>query len=107
MDPAFHFITPPHECAYLPAETASLEYEGFTALRPAEYLARMQNGWRRFGHSVFRPQCAACRKCQSIRVEVAKFRPNRTQRRVRKLNAGTVRPRIGRPSSTPEKLGLH
>ena len=107
MDTAYQFVTPPHECSYLPDETASIEYQGFLTITPAEYRERMEQGWRRFGHSVFRPQCAACRKCQSIRVDVARFRPNRSQRRVRKLNAGTVRPRIARPAATREKLDLH
>lgn len=107
MNSGFHFVTPPHQCAYLPEETARLEYEAFDALTAAEYLARMQRGWRRFGHATFRPRCAACVKCQSLRVDVARFRPDRSQRRAAKMNEGVVQVRIGSPSVTREKLALH
>jgi leucyl-tRNA---protein transferase len=107
MKTAFHFLTPPHACGYLPEETARLEYEGFARLSPAEYMQRMRTGWRRFGHATFRPRCPACAKCQSLRVDVARFRPNRSQRRVRKLNDGAVDLRIGDPVATREKLLLH
>jgi len=107
MSSAFHFVTPPHQCAYLPDETASLEYEGFHALTAAEYLARMESGWRRFGRATFRPRCAACDKCRPIRVDVARFRPDRSQRRAMKSNDGVVELRIGTPSVSREKLALH
>lgn len=107
MNSAFHFLTPPHECGYLPEQTARLEYEGFARLSPAEYMERMRHGWRRFGHAAFRPRCPACSKCQSLRVDVARFQPNRSQRRVRKLNEGIVPVYIGEPSVSREKLLLH
>jgi arginine-tRNA-protein transferase len=39
-------------------------------------------------------------------VDVARFRPDRSQRRVRKANEGAVRLRIGIPVVTPEKVAL-
>lgn len=107
MKIALQFTTPPHACGYLAHETASLEYEVFAALSRAEYMERLRQGWRRFGQAVFRPVCADCTKCQSLRVDVAKFRPNRSQRRARKLNEGVVRCRIGPPTLSQAKLDLH
>jgi len=107
MNTAFHFLTPAHACGYLPEQTARLEYEGFAAMSPAEYMQRMRRGWRRFGHATFRPRCSACAKCQSLRVDVKHFRPNRGQRRVRNLNDGVVQLQIGEPSVTRQKLALH
>ena len=68
------------------------------------YEARLQGGWRRFGPLVFRPECPSCRRCRSLRVPVATFRPNQSQRRAWKRNDGTVSIRVGVPTSTDEKL---
>jgi arginine-tRNA-protein transferase len=91
----------------LPDETWRLEYELVHEMTPGEYLERMAQGWRRFGCSTFRPRCPACSKCRSLRVKVADFRPNRSQRRVRKANVGVIRLRIGTPSVTRAKLDLY
>jgi arginine-tRNA-protein transferase len=106
MQTAFHFLAPPGPCSYLPDETWTLEYEDFVALNAAEYQERLLAGWRRFGHSVFRPRCETCRACRSLRVDVRRFRPNRSQRRVRKLNEDQVRLEIGTPRITRSRLEL-
>jgi arginine-tRNA-protein transferase len=87
--------------------TAQLEYDFVVEMTAAEYQELLLAGWRRFGHSVFRPQCASCQACESLRVDVAQFAPNRSQRRVRKLNEGRVKCRIGEPSATRSKLRLY
>jgi arginine-tRNA-protein transferase len=63
-------------------------------------------GWRRFGHTIFRQNCSGPDACRSLRVDVARFRADRSQRRTRKANEGAVRLRIGAPAVTPEKLDL-
>jgi arginine-tRNA-protein transferase len=107
METAFRFLAAPGRCGYLPAETWRLEYELVDEITPAEYLERMIQGWRRFGHSLFRPRCQACSACRSLRVKVANFRPNRSQRRVRKANEGVIRLRVGTPNVTRAKLDLY
>jgi arginine-tRNA-protein transferase len=107
METAFHYVAPPGPCGYLPDQIWRLEYELVSELTPAEYLDRMLQGWRRFGCSIFRPRCQACSACRSLRVKVAAFRPNRSQRRVRTANAGVIRLRIGTPSVTRAKLDLY
>jgi arginyl-tRNA--protein-N-Asp/Glu arginylyltransferase len=107
METLFHFIAPPSTCGYLPEQQWSLEYELVAAATPAEYMQRMAAGWRRFGGMFFRPQCPTCRACQSIRVPVERFRPDRSQRRCQKFNAGAVELRIGPPSVTRAKLALY
>jgi arginine-tRNA-protein transferase len=107
METRFRFFSPPAPCAYLPDRQARYENELVAAMTPAEYFERMSQGWRRFGHFLFRPRCTGCKACQSLRVDVARFRPSRSQRRNRKLNEGTVRLHIGRPEVTTDKLNLY
>jgi arginyl-tRNA--protein-N-Asp/Glu arginylyltransferase len=107
MESIYRYIAPASPCGYLPDRAWSLEYELVAELAPAEYLERMQEGWRRFGFTLFRPQCTSCRACQSLRVPPALFRPSRSQRRARKLNQGDVRLTIGKPAATRGKLQLY
>jgi arginine-tRNA-protein transferase len=107
METLFRYLTPPHACGYLPAETAQLENELVVNLTAAEYQKLLEQGWRRFGGMLFRPQCPACQACQSIRVDVRRFRPNRSQRRAWQLNCGSVQPRIGPPAVSSAKLRLY
>lgn len=106
MRSLFTFTEPPRRCAYLPDREASNEYEVVAELSLSEYLQRMLDGWRRFGHTLFRPNCGSCRECRALRVDVARFIPDRSQRRAWKENED-IELRIGRPSLTAEKLDLY
>ncbi len=103
----FTFQSPPGSCGYLPAQTWSLEYEVVGQLSVAEYAERLEQGWRRFGYSLFRPACPTCRACRPIRVPVESFKPNRSQRRAWKANHADVRITIGEPGASREKLDLY
>ena len=107
MQSSFRYVAFPRICAYLPDRVAQMEYEYVSALSPGEYLTRMLAGWRRFGKVMFRPRCADCQECRAVRVRVADFRPDRSQRRARKANEGEVVLRIGAPSVSREKLALY
>jgi arginine-tRNA-protein transferase len=107
MQSAFQFVAAPSTCGYLPEETWQLEYDIVSELSAAEYQERLEAGWRRFGHALFRPRCPSCNACQSLRVVAPEFRPNRSQRRVRQANAGVVELGIGRPSVSRERLDLY
>ena len=107
MQSLFTFTTDPGPCEYLPDRDWSLQYEVVGELSPSEYQSRLKAGWRRFGYSLFRPACPSCRKCQSIRVPVATFRPNRSQRRAWAANEGRVTLTIGEPGATRDKLELY
>src|SRR5215207_7174051 len=103
----FQYETPPGPCGYLDGQTWRYQHEVVAALTPAEYQERLEGGWRRFGHLLFRPACPACAACRSLRVDVARFRPNRSQRRNRRLNQDAVLLTFGRPVLTREKLDLY
>src|SRR5437764_98837 len=104
MESLFHYVAPPSQCGYLPSQNWRLEYEVMSELSPSEYMPRMLHGWRRFGDTLFRPRCSSCTACRSLRVDVARFRPNRSQRRTRKCNEGVIQRRIGPPAVSRAKL---
>lgn len=106
MTPLYTFDTPPGPCSYLPGRVASMRYEYVRTLTPEQYQGRLLAGWRRFGHSLFRPVCPSCRACQSLRVPVATFQPDRSQRRAVAANAD-LELMIGEPAVTDEKLDLY
>ena len=101
------FSTPPHPCSYLAAESASLRYDIVGELTAEEYQIKLMEGWRRFGHSLFRPECPSCRKCISLRIPVDEFQPDRSQRRAWAANENEVRLEVGEPAVTREKLDLY
>lgn len=106
MKKAFHWTEAPSRCDYLADRLACRECVYVTDLKREEYMAYLLAGWRRFGRTLFRPRCRACSACRSLRVDAAQFRPDRSQRRCRRVNEGTVRLLIDVPSVTPEKLAL-
>jgi leucyl-tRNA---protein transferase len=100
------WTTPAEQCNYLPDHTSEHEYLSVASLNPDEYMALLIGGWRRFGHMVFRQTCSGPGACRSLRVDVTRFRPDRSQRRACKTNAGVVTLRIGKPTVTAEKVAL-
>ena len=107
MESVFRYIASPSPCGYLPEQLWSQEYELVSDLTPAEYLERMMAGWRRFGAMLFRPRCRLCQACQSLRVVVDQFQPDRSQKRAGKANDGQIEIRVGRPGVTRAKLALY
>jgi arginine-tRNA-protein transferase len=101
------FQTPEGRCGYLPDQLWQLEYEIVHSMTAAEYAERMQQGWRRFGRAMFRPQCRHCTACQSLRVQVAQFQPNRSQQRTWKQNLEDLVVVLDEPHVTRTKLRLY
>ena len=71
MESLFRYTAAPSRCGYLPDRRWSLEHEYVAELSPEEYLQRMLEGWRRFGHMLFRPACEGCTACKALRVRAA------------------------------------
>ncbi|HEV3115993.1 MAG TPA: arginyltransferase, partial [Gemmataceae bacterium] len=107
MESLLQYVAPPSRCGYLPDQLWQLEYEYVASMTPAEYMQRMLDGWRRFGSMVFRPRCQACSECKPLRIVVDRFRPDRSQRRARNMNDGTIRLRIGPPTVSAARLALY
>jgi arginine-tRNA-protein transferase len=107
METLFRYVAPPSRCGYRPDRFWSLEYQQVGELSLAEYHALLIQNWRRFGTMLFRPACTGCSACRSLRVPVATFQPDRSQRRCREQNDGSVTLRIGKPSVSEAKLALY
>lgn len=101
-----HIREPPHECVYLPDRRASLEIRVMVAVRPDELEALLERGWRRFGPMYFRPACAECGECVTLRIPSATFQPSKSQRRARK-NAAHLTRTVGKPVIDQERLDLY
>lgn len=99
------FVTEPHPCLYLPGQEMEQEYLYVPWLEAAEYEELMNQGYRKFGALVFRPVCRACSACRPIRIDVAQFRPDRSQRRAGKRNQH-LEVRWARPAVDEERLEL-
>lgn len=100
------FREPPHECPYLPDEEAALDVRILFEVTPAELGTLLERGWRRFGPAYFRPACASCQACVSLRVTAAAFRPSSSQRRARK-QALPLRRTVSTPIVDAERLDLY
>ncbi|MBL9039686.1 MAG: arginyltransferase, partial [Archangium sp.] len=93
-------------CSYLPNLQAALEYRLMVDVTPGELDALLQRGWRRFGPAYFRPACAACGACVSLRLDVHRFQPTQSQRRALKRSR-RFRLELNRPSLDQARLALH
>jgi len=97
----------PHPCSYLPGRTARLPYRHPIEMLSAEQFdQRLAEGDRRSGVFLYRTQCPACRACQPIRLDVAKFRPSRTQRRMQRRGDDQLTVRIGPPTVDSQRVRL-
>ncbi len=68
-------------CEYLPGRLSKSRYRYVENCSQETYARMLERGWRRFGRLFFRPACAACDECLSLRIDVDRFRPNRSMRR--------------------------
>jgi arginine-tRNA-protein transferase len=86
--PQFFYTTAPLPCPYLPGRTERkivTELAGGEAEPLHDKLSRA--GFRRSHNIAYSPVCPGCRACIPIRIVVDAFQPDRTQRKISRLNA--------------------
>ncbi|HEC20318.1 MAG TPA: arginyltransferase [Gammaproteobacteria bacterium] len=76
------YASAPHDCGYLPDKTAITVFADPEApMDMSAYSALVELGFRRSGSHVYTPHCPHCSACLPARLPVARFAPNRNQRR--------------------------
>jgi len=101
-----HRIAGPEPCPYLDGLRSTTETMLMTGVTAAELDELLERGWRRFGPVYFRPVCAGCDECVSVRVPVATFQPSPNLKRVLK-RAAHVRTEVGEPQADDARLRLY
>lgn len=77
----------PHPCSYMNDREAQNIYpDPNKAMTNVLYSQLIAHGFRRSGNMAYRPFCQSCNACIPARINVAKFKPSRSQRRCLKRN---------------------
>ena len=100
------FVTSPAPCPYLPGRTERkvfTELKGPHAAELNDALGRI--GFRRSQTVAYRPSCADCQACVSVRVVAGEFRASTSQKKNLRRNSDLVAT-VCRPWSTAEQFDL-
>lgn len=82
------FQTLPHACGYFHARTAqNLVLDPSAPGLDRLYSLALGRGFRRAGGHVYHPHCPRCHACEPCRIDVATFKPDRSQLRCLRRNA--------------------
>jgi arginine-tRNA-protein transferase len=85
------YLTEAHSCVYLADQLSRTLFVDPHALMDGfSYQALINKGFRRSGAHVYRPHCDHCNACVPVRIPVAAFQPNRSQRRNWQRNVAAI-----------------
>jgi arginine-tRNA-protein transferase len=93
------------KCSYLEDKEQTTHYKVIDNCSAESCANLIERGYRRFGKMYFRPICATCNECQSIKIDVENFTFTKSAKRVIK-KAKNIRTFIRTPSVTQEHLDL-
>ena len=100
------FLEENRTCSYFDDNISDMRYKYMYSCSEEQYQGMLERGWRRFGRMHFVPECKACTKCVSMRIDVANYKFSKSEKRVIAKNKDTklyIRP----PSLTMEHLNLY
>lgn len=100
------FVEENRSCSYFDDRISDIRYKYIYSCSTTQYQGMLERGWRRFGRMHFVPECKTCKKCVSMRIDVANYKFSKSEKRVIAKNKDTklyIRP----PSVTMEHLNLY
>lgn len=106
QNPDIEFLEENRTCSYFNDNISDMRYKYMYSCSETQYQGMLERGWRRFGRMHFVPECKACTKCVSMRIDVANYKFSKSEKRVISKNKDTklyIRP----PSMTMEHLDLY
>jgi arginine-tRNA-protein transferase len=93
------------ECSYLPDHKQTTHYKIIQECDISYNEHLIERGWRRFGNMFFRPMCAACSACESIKIDVNDYHFSKSERRIMKKNSH-IKTVLRRPSASHSHIAL-
>ncbi|MEO8905269.1 MAG: arginyltransferase [Polyangiaceae bacterium] len=95
-------------CPYLPERIARMPLRiPARLLQRGELEQRLETGDRRQGIFLYRTSCPGCRACEPIRVDVANFKANRSQRRALERGNGRLTVEVAEPIADARRVELY
>lgn len=80
-------VTQAFDCSYIPEQKEQLlVYVEDSDDINSQYELLIRAGFRRSGEQIYRPHCAECNACHSLRVLSQQFMPSRSQKRILSKN---------------------
>lgn len=93
------------KCSYLDDKEQTMHYKIIDNACAQSCQNLIERGYRRFGKMYFRPICATCTECQSIKIDAQNFTFGKSAKRV--INkAKNIRTFIQSPTMTQEHIDL-
>jgi arginine-tRNA-protein transferase len=81
------YLSNDHPCPYFENRNASNVFCQEDYLNAQSYEILQEQGFRRSGHTFYKPQCKTCSDCIPLRIKANQFNPSKSQRKIKNKNS--------------------